>query len=216
MARSDSRYSVYPAPKAVEVVGNSAPALNQAIACWAALQARAMADNARTFHDVVTDEDGYVHESLHEWGVLAEIVKEIQVDPEFANPGILLATAVEDAYRLDTIRGQWFHMQSRPDEHSRVTCVSFGWKESDSDVAALVAKLRELDYSHAWAVILAVQWYWDHEDENDPTTGPWWTLTHHRRWHERQRSKVDTREPQHSGARKNKKAAAFGRSPQAS
>ena len=31
MAPSDTRYSVYPAPKAVEIVGDNAPALNQAI-----------------------------------------------------------------------------------------------------------------------------------------------------------------------------------------
>ena len=49
MARSDTRYSVYPAPKAVEVVGNSSPALNQAIECWATLLTRAIADNARKF-----------------------------------------------------------------------------------------------------------------------------------------------------------------------
>src|SRR5216683_6641121 len=96
MARSDKRYSVYPASKAVEVVGNSAPSLNQAIECWAALVARAIADNAKKFwHYQPTDWTGKMEDmyALKEWCVLAETLREVRFDPEFANPGELLATA---------------------------------------------------------------------------------------------------------------------------
>src|SRR5438270_472210 len=93
MARSDTRYSVYPAPKAIEVVGNSAPALNQAIECWAALLARAMADNSRRFGQA---EDYQIRRLLgqewqmNEWSLLAEAIKGVRFDPEFTNPGALL------------------------------------------------------------------------------------------------------------------------------
>src|SRR5262245_33319395 len=115
MARSDKRYSVYPASRALEVLGASAPALNQAIECWAALLARATADNSKTFpwyeeglsvgHLTGKWED--MHE-LRPWCVLAEVLKERHFDPEFANPGELLATAVADAHRFDNVAEKWF------------------------------------------------------------------------------------------------------------
>jgi hypothetical protein len=47
MARSDKRYSIYPSPKAIQVLGASSPSLNQAIECWAGVVARATAENDR-------------------------------------------------------------------------------------------------------------------------------------------------------------------------
>src|SRR4051794_16370859 len=123
MARSDTRYSVYPAPKAIEVIGNSAPALNQAIECWGALLARAIADNAKKFWNAVAIwqtgefEDAY---ALKEWGVLAESLKGKRFDPEFANPGELLATTAEDANRLDNVGARWFSMELPSEKYSAV------------------------------------------------------------------------------------------------
>jgi hypothetical protein len=179
MARSDTRYSVYPAPKAVEIVGNSAPALNQAIECWAALLARATAENSRTFFqaDPVDMQIENVLYMMNEWSLIAEAIKGMRFDPEFANPGQLLATAVEDAHKLDYIGS---------------TCLDWGGCDStiikekniDARVEKTVDKLRQLDYVHSWAVILAVQWFWEHQDKAiDIKKHPWWTLPFRREWH---------------------------------
>ena len=190
MARSDTRYSVYPAPKAIEVVGNSAPALNRAIECWAALLARAMADNAKKLWNAESThltgkmEDMY---ALKEWCVLADTLKEMRFDPEFANPGELLATAVEDASRLDNIAAKWFSMELPPEGYREIEL-------TDKCVAELAKKLRELVYPHAWAVILVVQWFWEHHDEGvDIKKDPWWTLAFRRQWHQTKAKKPPKR-----------------------
>src|SRR5260370_42257967 len=159
MARFDTRYSVYPVPKAVEVVGNSAPALNQAIECWGALLARATADNAKTFYwNEQGVSDGHFTkkwEDMHAlapWGVLAEALKDIRFDPEFANPGELLATAVEDAHRMGDVAVEWFR-SDLDDPEQQTRGLEFTVKE-------FIAKLGKLDYPHAWALIITVQWYW--------------------------------------------------------
>jgi hypothetical protein len=185
MARSDTRYSVYPAPKAIEVVGNSAPALNQAIECWAALLARAMADNARTFSESYSQfVVGTVYEHcLHEWALVANVFREVRFDPEFANPSELLATAVEDAHRLENVGAEWFASDR-------------DWERKDVDAAVtkLGEKLRRLDYPHAWAVILGVQWFWEHHEEGiDIKKDPWWTLAFRRQWHQAKTKKSPKR-----------------------
>jgi len=179
MARSDTRYSVYPAPKATEVIGDTAPALNLAIECWAALLARAMADNARRFWNVQSThatgkkEDMY---SLQEWCVLADTLREVDFDPEFARPSELIAAAVEDANKLENVGSKWFSMDLPPEEYSEVEL-------ADQRVGELAKKLRELDYVHAWAVILAVRWYWDHFEEGvDISKDAWWTMAFRRKW----------------------------------
>jgi hypothetical protein len=183
VARSDTRYSVYPAPKAIEVLGNSAPALNQAIECWAALLARATADNAKAF---CWNEEGASvghltgkMEDLHAfrpWCVLAEALKDKRFDTEFANPGELLATAIEDAHRMDNAAEKWFSSEFDGDEYARGL---------ESAVKDLVAKLRGLDYAHAWAVIVAIQWYWEHQHEDiDISKDRWWTLAFRRQRHQ--------------------------------
>jgi hypothetical protein len=186
MARSDKRYMVYPSSRAAEIIGGTAPTLNQAIECWASLLARAMADNAKTFWNAeptpVTGkrEDAY---ALKEWGVLADTLKEMRFDPEFTNPGELLATAVEDANRLENVGAKWFSMDLPPEEYSEIEL-------TDKRVAELAQKLRELDYPHAWAVILAVQWFWEHHAEGiDVKKDPWWTLAFRRQWHHKKLNK---------------------------
>jgi hypothetical protein len=183
MARSDTRYSVYPAAKATEVVGNSAPALNLAIECWAALLARATADNAKIFYwNVNWNEQGAWAglenwedmQRLAPWGVLAEALKDIRFDPEFANPGELLATAVEDAHRMGDVAKKWFSSGLEPEEYARG--LEFKVKE-------LVANLRQLDYAHAWALIVTVDWYWEHQHDGiDSKKDQWWTLAFRRQW----------------------------------
>jgi hypothetical protein len=190
MARSDRRYSIYPAPKAIEVVGSSAPALNEAIECWAALLVRAMADNNRLFGQA---EEPQIRQlmgkewQMNEWSLLAEALKSLRFDPEFANPGQLLAAAVEDAHRLDYIGSEcldWGECDSTVIKDKHI----------DAEVAKVVGKLRELDYVHAWAVILAVRWFWEHRDKGiDIKEDPWWTLAFRRQWQQ-------TRSPQMHGA----------------
>src|SRR5262249_18167484 len=108
MARSDTRYSIYPAPKAVEIVGSTSPALNQAIECWAAQLVRASGDNSKTFFESYGEDGPFPEHPLHEWGALADALKEIRLDPDFPHPGILLAAAVDDAYRLEDAGYKWF------------------------------------------------------------------------------------------------------------
>lgn len=179
MARSDTRYSVYPARKAVEIVGDSSPALNQAIECWSALVMRAMADNAKDIRDSFETYDGlYDGHPLHEWALLAEVLQHVEVDPEFANPGQILSTAVADAHRLEDI-GQKHFMTSH----------DFDPNEVDKAVRRLTDTLQRFDYARAWAVILAVRWYWENRISfdahlTDLTKDRWWTLAYRRKWHE--------------------------------
>jgi hypothetical protein len=163
MARSDKRYSIYPSPKAVDILGNSSPQLNQAIECWASLIARATADNAKRFQKSYLESLTGDYFPLHEWCVLADALRERRFDPEFANPAELLATAVEDADRFENIGSKWF-----------------SWDGPGGDVDVYVQKLakkvRELKYPEAWAVIIAVQWYWENSGNIDLRGDPWWTL----------------------------------------
>jgi hypothetical protein len=185
MARSDERYMVYPAPRAVEIVGGRAPSLNQAIECWAAQLAWATADNARSFSQSYWHDLGdtcEVHE-LHDWAVLAHSIRDKPFDPQFSRPGELLAAAVEDAHRLESIGGEWF--QSNAD---------ITWKEVDNAIAKLAKKLRDLDYAHAWAIIVAVQWFWDHQDGIKVDKDEWWTLSYRRQWNRDQPDKENSQE----------------------
>jgi hypothetical protein len=195
MARSDKRYMVYPAPKAVEVVGDSAPSLNQAIECWGALLARATADNAGTFSKSHFQDlgDGKIDvHYVHDWGVLADALKGIRVDLDFWEVGFLLSRAVEDAHRRVGLR--WLERNLDFD----------GSKEVDPAICRLVEKLKKLDYAHAWAIIVAVQWLWEHVDEGiDVKNDPWWTLAFRRQWkpNEAQKTKrrsTDQRKPKSS------------------
>jgi hypothetical protein len=180
MARSDTRYSIYPAPKAVEIVGNTSPALNQAIECWAALLVRAIADNSRQFEEADYVDMDFTNKwwQMKEWSLLAEALKGLHVDPEFANPGQLLATAVEDAHRLEYIGSECLNWGE---------CDSTIIKEKhiDAEVKKTVEKLRNLDYVHAWAVIVTVQWFWDHHEGIDLKNDLWWTLAFRRQWRQK-------------------------------
>jgi hypothetical protein len=178
MARSDTRYSVYPAPKATEILGNTAPALNQAIECWAALVTRAMADNARRFSSQESpDLFGQTGHALHDWAFLAEGLKEVRVDSDFPNPSAILASALEDANRLHDLGAKWFyaeHLEDKPQEYIRLR---------ETDIETVIEDVRKLDYPHAWALVLAVGWYWQHADDGvDLCKDSWWSLGFRREW----------------------------------
>lgn len=179
MARSDTRYSVYPNTRAVDFLGNSAPALNRAIECWAALLTRAMADNAKKiWNPQAVNSSGRLEDmyAIQEWCVLADTLKDMPFNPDFANPGELLATAVEDANKLDDIGSKWFMENLPSEDYSRVEL-------ADKCIAELAKTLRGLDYVHAWAVFVAVQWFWEHHAEGiDIKKDEWWTLSFRRQW----------------------------------
>lgn len=187
MARSDKRYMVYPAPKAIEVVGNSAPELNQAIECWAALLIRATADNSRKFS--VQFDIEYDFYPLHEWGMLAEALKDVHLDPEFPNPAAILATAAEDAHRLENLGWKWFdaeHLQGKPDQYESL---------QNKHINEFIKKVQELDYPHAWALLLTVRWFWQHQNEGvDIAKDQWWTPAFRRQWKPKQAEKKNSQE----------------------
>lgn len=207
MARSDTRYSVYPTPRAIDVVGNSAPALNQAIECWAALLTRAMADNSNNicpwYLANCRDEN-----ELNEWCVLAEALRGKRFDPEFANPGDLLAAAVEDADRFFCVGDKWFTSMHDGD---------FAYGARTRLFRELVKKLHDLDPVHAWAVIIAVQWFWDHQDEGiDMGKDLWWTLAFRRQWKEKHASKQDSdgmeeQQPEKEGRKRKRRGPSKGK-----
>jgi hypothetical protein len=172
MARSDARYSIYPASKATEIIGDTAPALNQAVECWAALLSRATADNSnKIVKSRFSDLGGGRIEVdyLHEWGVLADTLREMRFDPEFANPSFLLASAVEDAQRLQGVGFRWLEPSLNFD----------GSLEVNPAIFRLIEKIKNMDYAHAWAIIVAVQWYWENH-EMIAKEDEWWTLAYRR------------------------------------
>ena len=134
MARSDTRYSVYPVPKAVEVVGDSAPALNQAIECWAELLARTMADNTRTFS-----------ESYSEWQIDLCTRNVCMIGPSwpaYSGQSGLMRTSPSRAncwrrrlrtHRLESIGDKWYFTEV--DESGR--------KDRDAAVGRLAEELRQ-------------------------------------------------------------------------
>jgi hypothetical protein len=180
VARSDTRYSIYPAPKAIEILGSTSPALNQAIECWAALLVRASGDNSKTFFESYGAEGPFSENPLHEWGALADALKEIRLDPDFPHPGFLLAAAVDDAYRLEDAGYKWFSSERgefmKDDAYARYR---------DNAVARLVEKLRGLDPVHAWAIVVTVRWFWEHHDEGIDIKEPWWTVAFRRQWQQK-------------------------------
>jgi hypothetical protein len=172
----------------VEIIGNSAPALNQAIECWAALLTRAIADNSRKFSKQYGPDEYDLGHPLHDWGMLAEALKNLRIDPEFPNPGALLATAIEDAHRLENLGRNWFHaehLEGKWDDYGRLR---------DKQINELLKNVQELDYPHAWALLLTVRWSWEHSDEGvDMKNDEWWTLAFRRQWYQKTRSKKSSK-----------------------
>src|SRR5437667_410268 len=95
----------------------------------------------------------------------------------------MIASTVEDAYRLETIRGAWLFSDDEADSPDHL---SPGWKHSDDAIKELIEKLKKLDYSHAWAAIVAVKWYWDRHTQINCEMDEWWTLAFRRQWGEKE------------------------------
>jgi len=167
------KITVYPDPRALAVLGASAPALNQALECWANIVARASADNSKDF-------------AAAEWCLLADVCNGTLWEPVVENPAALLAANVADGHQLEGAGYRWFggeegdrdaSLARRDAGQPRQTT-----RAADAAVQALSEKLAALDYAHAWAVLVAVQWFWDHaEHHSDPRQDPWWTLAYRRR-----------------------------------
>jgi hypothetical protein len=175
MARSDTRFSVYPAARAVEIVGDTAPDLNLAIECWASLLKRAMAHNDSRFSKGCKEGSGPYH-YLHDWAVMAEALRGKRFDPDYAKPGELLATAVEDAHMLEMVGERYY--EPYPEDRF----------DLNGDIIVLVGKLRALNYEQAWAVIRAVDWLWEHCSEGiDIKKDDWWTLAFRRQWNQKRK-----------------------------
>jgi hypothetical protein len=177
MARSDKRFMVYPAPRAIELLGGSSPALNQALECWAAELARASAQNcdrhtgfSESYFEQISADKCDIHE-IHDWAVLAYSLKGKPFDPEFSRPQELLAAAVEDAHTLEKVGNKWV-----------VSEIDLTSREVDAAIAQLAHKLRGLTFARAWAIIVAVQWYWEHHEDLDLIRVDWWTLSFRRSW----------------------------------
>ncbi len=82
------KLTVYPDPRALAVLGTSAPALNQALECWANVMAKATLDNSKSF-------------GKEEWGLLADVNNGTLHEPIWGNPGELLASAIVQAQALE-------------------------------------------------------------------------------------------------------------------
>ncbi len=190
MARSATRYSIYPNPKAIEIVGSTSPALNQAVECWAAQLARATARNADEFTQndrMFKDAMNQVPWGLNEWSLLATALKGVRVDPDFGNPSALLAAAVEDAHVLD-------HAGWKAYDHASGDASVIKPQDIEAEVRKLAEKLRQLTYDRAWAIIVVVQWFWEHHQEGiDMEKEAWWTLTFRREWSQKHSQKTKRR-----------------------
>lgn len=167
------KITVYPDPQALAVLGTSAPQLNQALECWGNIIARASADNSKDL-------------GAAEWAMLADVCNGTLWEPRVDNPAVLLAAEIEDGHRLNGAGYKWFCGEDGELAGS-LERLGLGkptkeMRDADNRIKALVEKLVAMDYAHSWAVIVAVQWFWDHcELQFDARKDPWWTLAFRRK-----------------------------------
>ena len=58
----------------------------------------------------------------------------------------------------------------------------FGENKGNNDIADLARKLRSLTSLQAWAVLLAIRWYWIHVGKRDiDKSSDWWKLRYRTR-----------------------------------
>jgi hypothetical protein len=152
MAEQRDRVQVFPSRESCEILaatieGEVGPRLSASLEAWADVLACATRENEGVF-------------SRAEWKMMADCCNgcALSMQPRMA-AAIQIWPNVEDGHRLDRTGDKWFK-PGRP---------------ADAAVAALVAKIRALDEVHAWAVIYAIVWFWDHTDL-DAQRVEWWTL----------------------------------------
>jgi hypothetical protein len=98
------------------------------------------------------------HFSPAEWQVLAESFHDRAIDPEMPTPGYVLARFVERASHRSGILDR---LGENPQKA----------------LNSLIRRLENLSYTHAWAVIIACQFYSQFRtkiEEGDP----WWGLSY--------------------------------------
>lgn len=88
-----------------------------------------------------------------EWKYLADVNNGTRWMPRDTSPASGLEAQVLDGDKLDGLGAKW-----------------------DVDAEALAAKLRPLDYTHAWAVILACEKFWRNHETIDMEKDEWWRL----------------------------------------
>lgn len=147
--------------------------VRQALECWANVIARASADNSKDF-------------TASEWCLIADVCNGTLWEPTVDSPATLLAANVADGHRLDGAGYRWF-CDDEDERAGSVERLEMGqptkaMRQADAAVKALVEKLAALDYAHAWAVVVAIQWFWSHAELGfDPRATPWWSLAFRRR-----------------------------------
>lgn len=153
MAYSDKRYTIYPDPSVLAVLGidlgeGSAPQTHAALQAWA---------------DAVESAAGRLDLSRGEWNYLADALNGcFDLWQETAVRGATLLWAeADDAHRLNRLGDKWL------DEA--------GGKAADKAAASLVGKLRGMDEASAWAVLAAVRHFWRHHETIDIEADEWWT-----------------------------------------
>lgn len=174
MARYDRRITVYPHPRVYAVIGDSAGQLNQALEAWATLIARATQDN----------ETAFAHA---EWCLIADVCNSTLWEPSAESPGVLIAANVSDGHHLDGTGYKWLADEGTELAGS-LERIGAGkptkaMREVDARVSSLVKRLAALDAVHAWAVVVAVQFFWEHAGAVD-SEAPWYTLAYRRQYGE--------------------------------
>lgn len=129
-------------------VGDGLCSAQQALHAWALILDRATADNAEHF-------------SRDEWCFLADC----------NNGASALFFCHGDAMRL----AQTMLVANVVDGHD-LNRTGYRWFEESANqrVQGVVEKLKALDHAHVWAVLVAIQFFWDHSNIS-PLEDPWWT-----------------------------------------
>lgn len=146
MAPKNRTWPVYPDEWAGELLGGAGRGnYRLAIECWAASLARATRANESLLDPA-------------EWNYLAAAFDvALKVSPLEERPGKRLADAARGAQDLDGAGNTFFG----------------GHNEAKRRVGELAAKLHQLDYHRAWAVLWAVRWKQSQGDIAEG--GRWWT-----------------------------------------
>lgn len=152
----DSAVALLADPALGASLGTDCGSLEQGARAWADLLDQAATDNAQTF-------------GRAEWNYLADVNNGCSPLFTLHGEGVRLGVTMlwanaHDGHRLDRTGDKWF-----PEG-----------RKADQAVTALVNKLRQLDYVHGWAVVVAIQFFWAHCNELDHQKDEWWTTARRR------------------------------------
>lgn len=145
----------------------------QHLAAWSALLLAASEDNSKVF-------------TGPEWCLIADVCNGTFFADGTINPVGHIAANVADGHSLDGTGYKWLADEGTELEGSleRVGAgkPTPGMKAVDKQVRDLVQRIASLDAVHGWAMVAAVQWFWDHCSDDVPAKSPWWTVTYRRRF----------------------------------